>query len=67
MASKIEIAIANSRADQLSALLSVLTANSAQYEENTLDSLISLAFSLSVQVSQFLIDLDKNSEVKNGN
>ncbi|ARF51122.1 hypothetical protein [Pantoea stewartii] len=61
MASKLAISRANQKADQLCALLAVIDKDGAKYEETILASLISLAFHLSGDVSQTLIDLDEKA------
>jgi len=61
MASKLEISVANDRAHQLCALLAVINKYGSEFDETIFASLISLAFKLSGDVSQTLIDLDEKA------
>ena len=63
MKAKVNISQANYKADQICALLAIMN-NGGVQEEGITESLIALAFDLSVEVSAILIELDKNSGAK---
>ncbi|WP_158784636.1 hypothetical protein [Pantoea sp. BAV 3049] len=60
---KVNISQANYKGDQLCALLAIMN-NSGSQDDDVTESLIALAFDLSVEVSAILIELDKKSGVK---
>lgn len=60
MKAKMNISQANYKGDQLCALLAIMN-NSGNQDEGITDSLIALAYDLSVEVSAILVELDKSS------
>lgn len=63
MKAKVNISQANYKADQVCALLAIMN-NAGTQEEGITDSLIALAFDLSVEVSSILVELDKSTGAK---